>query len=121
MSDLLQRLGLVARGGNLVFGEALYPLLAKNQVFLVILASDASANTTKKVNDKCTFYKVPLRVADPKSALGHAIGKGEVAALGITHRGLALSLIADKKEGTTHASKETTKADQQENQLKTSQ
>lgn len=120
MNPLLQRLGLVARGGNLVFGEALYPLIAKGSIYLVILASDASANSTKKVNDKCAFYHVPVLQTSTKSELGHAIGKGEVAALGITHRGLALSLNADKKEGATHG-KTTQQADQQESNEQTSQ
>lgn len=99
MNDRLQRLGLATRAGAIVFGEALYTDLSRKKIALVILAEDASANTRKKVHDKCTTYQVPVVTLATKAALGHAIGKSDVAAIGITNVNIAKAFLNDKKEG----------------------
>ena len=59
---LLQLLGLAARARKTISGEELVIKEIRNgKAKLVFLASDASANTTKKIQDKCTL--ITLRLA----------------------------------------------------------
>ena len=90
---LLSTLGLCARARKLVMGtpmvcEALRD--KKHPVIAVLEASDTSANTHKKLSDKCGFYNVPLyRLAADTASLGRAVGKtGAVAAVGVTDANL---------------------------------
>jgi len=85
---LLSTLGLCARARKLVMGtpmvcEALRD--KKHPVIAVLEASDTSANTHKKLSDKCGFYGVPLyRLTADTAGLGRAVGKtGAVAAVGV--------------------------------------
>ncbi|MDF2822450.1 MAG: hypothetical protein K0R15_2898 [Clostridiales bacterium] len=50
---------------------------------MVILAEDASANTTKMFNNMCTFYETPLITLGTKEELGKALGKEIRASLAI--------------------------------------
>jgi ribosomal protein L7Ae-like RNA K-turn-binding protein len=66
----------------------------KTPVIAVLEASDVSANTHKKLSDKCAFYGVPLyRLTADTSRLGRAVGKtGAVAAVGVTDESLYKAL-----------------------------
>ncbi len=56
--------------------------------------ADTSANTHKRLTDKCTYYRVPLhRLEADAGTLGRAVGKtGAVAAVGVTDPGLLRAL-----------------------------
>ena len=107
--ELLGALGLCARAGKLVYG---IPMICealksggKNKPVLVVEASDTSANTHKKLSDKCGFYGVPLyRLAADTAGLGRAVGKtGAVAAVGVTDANLYHALekhLPDRVEPT---------------------
>ena len=107
---LLTTLGLCARARKLVMGT---PMVCeamrdkKTPVIAVLEASDTSANTHKKLSDKCAFYNVPLyRVAADTERLGKAVGKtGAVAAVGVTdeslYKALAKHLPTETEEGAT--------------------
>ena len=90
---LLSTLGLCARARKLVMGT---PMVCeamrdkKTPVIAVLEASDTSANTHKKLSDKCRFYGVPLyRLTADTACLGRAVGKtGAVAAVGVTDENL---------------------------------
>ena len=93
---LLSTLGLCKRAGGLVFGTPMVceAMRADKGVLAVIEAADTSDNTHKKLISKCEYYQVPhYRITATTEALGRAIGKtGTVAAVGITHEGLLISL-----------------------------
>ncbi|MCM2674704.1 YlxQ family RNA-binding protein [Alkalicoccobacillus plakortidis] len=83
-------LGLAARARELVTGEELVLQdVRKNRVCLVLLAADASDATAKKVKDKCTHYKIPLKQVADRAVLGAAVGKAERVVIGIKSRGFA--------------------------------
>ena len=94
---LLSTLGLCARARKLVMGT---PMVCeamrdqKNPVVAVLEASDTSANTHKRLTDKCAFYGVPhFRVTADTARLGRAVGKsGAVAAVGLTDQNLYKAL-----------------------------
>ena len=76
---LLSTLGLCARARALVVGTPLLceTLRAGNgRILCVLEASDTSANTHKRLTDKCTYYRVPLhRLEADAGTLGRAVGK----------------------------------------------
>lgn len=89
-SKVLLLLGLAARGKNLVSGEYQTESAVKDgSAMLVIVAEDASANTKKLFNDKCSFYEVPVLEYGTKTDLGRAIGKDIRSSLAVCDVGLA--------------------------------
>lgn len=87
---ILQLLGLAARARKVISGEELVVNeIRHGKAKLVLLASDASANTSKKLKDKCAYYNVELHVLGDRYDLGHATGKEARVALAITDSGFA--------------------------------
>ncbi|MEO4053481.1 YlxQ family RNA-binding protein [Solibacillus sp. CAU 1738] len=87
---VLQMLGLAARARKVISGEELVVKEVRGGgAKLVLLASDASANTAKKIQDKCTYYNVEFHVFGDRYDLGHATGKEARVALAITDIGFA--------------------------------
>lgn len=87
-------LGLCTRSRNLASGEfAAEGAVKDGSACLVIVATDASANTKKLFRDKCSFYEVPCFEYGTKESLGHAIGKEIRASIAILDEGFAKSII----------------------------
>ena len=87
-------LGLCTRSRNLVSGEfAAEGAVKDGSACLVIVATDASANTKKLFKDKCSFYEVPCFEDGTKESLGHAIGKEIRASIAVLDEGFAKSII----------------------------
>lgn len=75
----LNLLGLAMKAGKLVTGEeTTLQSVRKNTVNLVILASDASENTEKKMRDKCHSYHTTLISPCTSAELSSAIGKNRM-------------------------------------------
>jgi len=92
--NILSMFGLAARAGRLASGEFQTETAVKaGNAFLVIVAEDASDNTKKLFQDKCSFYKVPVITLGTKEELGHAIGKEFRASLAILDEGFANAII----------------------------
>ena len=68
--------------------------IRKNEIKLILLANDAAKNTTKKMLDKASFYKVELNNSLSSQQLSDAIGKN-CKVVGITDEGFK-KLILDK-------------------------
>ena len=93
-------LGLAAKAGAVVSGEfSVEQALKKGKADLVIIAGDASENTKKHFNDMCSFRNIPVYVVSTKYKLGHCIGRGERASIGILDRIFARKLISMIQEG----------------------
>ncbi|SDB90271.1 YlxQ family RNA-binding protein [Shouchella lonarensis] len=91
----LSLLGLAARARELVTGEELVLKdIRKNTVEIVLLSSDVSQGTKKKVMDKCTFYHIPVYETYPREVIGRAIGKEERVVIGVKSKGFAKKLVA---------------------------
>ncbi|AKO93804.1 YlxQ family RNA-binding protein [Priestia filamentosa] len=83
-------LGLANRARKVISGEELVIKdVRRNAISLVILSRDASANTAKKVMDKCSYYSVPVKLVEDRFLLGKAIGKDSRVVVGITDAGFA--------------------------------
>ncbi|QQZ07910.1 YlxQ family RNA-binding protein [Heyndrickxia vini] len=92
-SKALSLLGLANRARKVISGEELVIKEVKNgRAKLVLLSKDASENTTKKVQDKCRFYHIPIYGITNREILGTAIGKESRVVVAITDLGFAKKL-----------------------------
>ena len=85
---LLAALGICKKAGGLVLGTPMVcdALASNKKPLLVLVASDNSENTDKRLRDKCSFYGVErLEVGIDGETLAHAVGKSaKLSALAIT-------------------------------------
>lgn len=93
MDKLFNLIGLAMRAKKIVSGDELFDSIRNSKVSLVILASDASENTKKKVNDKCAFYGIDVIEVENFARLNHAIGKHNRMAIGIQDEGFKKSML----------------------------
>ncbi|MGX7023393.1 YlxQ-related RNA-binding protein [Vagococcus hydrophili] len=85
----LNLLGLATKAGKLVSGDdTTVKAVRKNNVRLVIVATDASEGTIKKMTDKCQYYQTPIIVACTKAEISHAIGKSRTI-IGVCDNGFS--------------------------------
>lgn len=93
---LLGLAGLAVRAGKVIFGTPMVcdAMRAGKKIFLVLEACDCSENTHKRINDRCTYYRVPLRRIEAGTGeLARALGKsGDLAVVAITDKGLASAM-----------------------------
>ena len=89
MNNFFNVLGLAARARKIVTGETLLTKIRSKKVFLVVIASDASDNSKKKIIDKCTSYSIDYVVTSNINELSKAMGKHNRVALGIQDAGFA--------------------------------
>lgn len=93
--EWMSLLGLSSRARKIVSGEELVVKEIRNaRAKLVLLSEDASANTTKKISDKCTYYQIPLRSVNDRYILGQAIGKDARVVVAVTDSGFANKLMS---------------------------
>ncbi|KAA1036972.1 YlxQ family RNA-binding protein [Macrococcus equipercicus] len=86
-------IGLAMRARKLTTGEELViNEVRKNKVRLVIVSSDASANTKKNITNKCHSYRVKCVEFGSRYELGYAIGKDERVIIGVMDAGFAKKL-----------------------------
>ncbi|MGP4080187.1 YlxQ family RNA-binding protein [Pseudalkalibacillus sp. R45] len=86
-------LGLANRAGKCVSGEELVVKEIRQQrAKMILLAEDASANTRKKLIDKCSYYQVPYYIVPNRYELGNAIGKEQRVTVAVIDNGFAEKL-----------------------------
>jgi len=86
-------LGLANRARKLISGEELViKEIRSNRAQLVILSMDASENTRKKIEDKCRYYKVPIKYVANRYDLGQSIGKEARVVIAILDKGFSNKL-----------------------------
>ncbi|KAF0820414.1 MULTISPECIES: YlxQ family RNA-binding protein [unclassified Cytobacillus] len=87
-------LGLANRARKITSGEELAVKEIRNgKAKLVLLSADASANTAKKVTDKCKSYGVPYKLIQNREILGKAIGKEARVVVAVLDAGFAKKLL----------------------------
>ena len=88
-------LGLSRRAGAVIIGTDLVTKsLPSGKVKLVMYSCDSSANTEKKITDKCKFYKTKcIKSIFDGGEIAHAIGKqSTVSVVGITDENFSREL-----------------------------
>lgn len=88
MDNILNNLGLCNRAGKIISGtDEIIDEMRLNKVYLIFLASDASDNTKKKINDKAKYYGVDIIDTYSSIELSNAIGKTNRMVIGIIDKG----------------------------------
>ncbi|MDF9824070.1 ribosomal protein L7Ae-like RNA K-turn-binding protein [Breznakia sp. PF5-3] len=89
MNKLVGILGLAAASRNISIGETIMKDIRARKCKFVLIAEDASANTKKKLEDKCKYYQIAYGFIESSEVLSKAIGKFNVKAVGILDDGFA--------------------------------
>ena len=92
----LSYIGISKKAGRIVTGTELTCEAIRNgKIKLAILASDASANTEKRLRNCCEYYGVRFaKCGFTAETLGRAVGsRGSVASVGLTDEGLAEAAV----------------------------
>ena len=94
---LLGLLGFAARARKLICGADLCrDSIRRGQLLLVLVASDAAPNTSKRIADACRYYETDMcQVPIPSAVLSKQIGKtGAIAVIGVTDANFASGITA---------------------------
>jgi len=87
---VISMIGLATRAGKVASGEfSTEKAIKDGKAWLVIVASDASANTKKLFTNRCAYYKVPLYIYGTKETLGHGMGREIRASLALLDKGFS--------------------------------
>jgi len=87
-------LGLANRARKIISGEELAVKEIRNgRAKLILLSKDASANTHKKITDKCNFYQIPYKMVEDRYKLGQAIGKEARVVVALLDDGFTKKLL----------------------------
>lgn len=88
-------LGLATRARKTISGEELViKEIQQSRTKLVLLSKDASANTLKKIQDKCNYYHVPYHFVESREKLGRAIGKEARVVVALLDGGFATKMAS---------------------------
>lgn len=86
-------LGFAKKAGKITSGEGITLENLKNgRVKLVILASDSSNNTSKRIKDKASYRNIQVIEDLDRYEIGNAIGTEERVVVGITDKNFADSI-----------------------------
>ncbi len=90
---VLSMISLATKAGKTVSGEfSVEKAVKAGNAHLVIVSTEASANTRKKFINMCSFYNVPIHFYGTKEELGHYMGKEFRATLAIIDDGFKNAL-----------------------------
>ncbi len=94
-------LGLSRRAGQVTIGTPLVTgLLPTGKMRVVFYTADASANTEKRITDKCRFYNVKcIKLDIPSEEIGKMVGmKTNVCVFGVTDDNFSKQLTSLSQE-----------------------
>ena len=94
MKQVMSLLGLCKRAGKLVPGEAqALEAVRKNKATLIFIANDAGVNTSKRMHDKASYYKVPIIDMFSKDELSIATGDCNRIVCAVADKGFSKSML----------------------------
>lgn len=94
MDKLLQMIGMAKKAGKVTTGGFLCEKSVKSgESFLVIIASDISANSRKTITDACKNYGVKYVEYADMELLGRCTGSGDRAVVSINDTGFAEAIL----------------------------
>ena len=93
MNKILNTLGICTCARKISYGETLLKEIKNKKVYFVVVASDASDNSKKRIIDKCNFYRCEYTICLDKASITKAIGRVDVvSAIGIKDYNLVKKL-----------------------------
>lgn len=92
--------GLIRRAGKLEVGDmAVTSALQSRKVKAVLMASDSGGSTKKKIESVSSEDHIPVVITPwGKKVFSHAIGRDNVAVVGITDLGFAAAMLQKLSE-----------------------
>ncbi len=91
----LSLIGLATKAGKIVSGSfSVEKAVKRKEVFLVIVAEDASENTKKHFNDMCKYRNIPISFYGMSGEIGKYTGKDSRTVIAVTDRGFGEKLRA---------------------------
>lgn len=91
---LLRMLGLAARAGAVVPGtERVREAARSGSLHFALVASDLSDNSRDKLLPLLDARQIPYAIVSDRDALGGAVGRAPLSALGITEKKLAARVV----------------------------
>jgi ribosomal protein L7Ae-like RNA K-turn-binding protein len=92
-------IGLAYRARKVVVGtDVTITALRNGKVQLILLATDASHTTKKKVYDKAKTYQVDVIEELSSHDISYALGKDDIKVIGITDRGFSQLLMNQRRK-----------------------
>ncbi|MBQ8292170.1 MAG: ribosomal L7Ae/L30e/S12e/Gadd45 family protein [Bacilli bacterium] len=92
----LNYLGIAKRSGNILCGtDMVVKSLSGGKIKLILLASDASANTKDKIIKKAYFYEIPVMETFTSSDLSKAVGKDHIMVMALIDEGLTKAFLKE--------------------------
>lgn len=88
-------LGLARKAGKIIYGtDRITDYIRKKPTHIVLLASDISENTRKRIENCCKYYKTEYSGLNmTMDTLAHFIGqKSAVSAVSVTDKGFAAAI-----------------------------
>jgi ribosomal protein L7Ae-like RNA K-turn-binding protein len=99
MNKVYSYLGLARRAGRIVSGEqAVVGGVKRGQVFLILIAQDASSNTQRKFSALAKNHNVSYLLYGEKGLFGQAIGQSPRSIVGVIDRNFANVIKAHIKK-----------------------
>ena len=93
-------LGLAARAGAVIPGtDRVREAARSDTLHFVLIASDLSDNSRDKLLPLLQARQVPYAIVSDRDALGGAVGRAPLSALGITEKKLAARVVELLNEG----------------------
>lgn len=94
---VFKRIGLAYRAKKVVLGtDNIIAGMKNHKVKVVLIATSASLNTQKIIQDKASFYHVDVVFIDEfKDSMSKAIGKNNIKVIGITDQGFKKLIIGE--------------------------
>lgn len=92
-NKLMNMLGFAKKAGKISSGEGItLENIKKDKALVVVLANDASENTSKRIKDKASYRNIEVIQLLNRKELGRAIGVDERVVISITDKGFAQSI-----------------------------
>ena len=93
MNKGLNTIGMCKCANKISYGETLIKDIQKSKISLVVICSDTSDNSKKKIIDKCNFYKCEYVICYTQEEICKVIARVDpVSAIGIKDSNLAKKL-----------------------------
>jgi len=89
MNKLYQILGLAMKAGKLSYGDKAIKSIQSKEAKLVLLTSDASDKTKKRITNKCFYYQIEVVLIDDSVYLSQSIGRSNCMYVSILEEGFA--------------------------------
>ena len=91
---ILNLLGLAQKAGKVASGEfSAEKAIKSGQAKMAVISADASGNTTKKFENMCKWYHVPVIIFADKASLGHCLGRTDRTSVAVTDEGFANAIL----------------------------